>query len=42
MISFLEKLLPVPGTNHVKLSAIIDHAKSAMHLLAMDLYCIKI
>ena len=31
----------IEGMNNVRLSAVIDHAKSAMHLRAMDLYYIK-
>ena len=31
----------IEGTDNVRSSAIVDHAKSAMHAQAMDLYCIK-
>ena len=31
----------IEGTDNVRSSAVVDHAKSAMHSRAMDLYCIK-
>ena len=40
-INFLTELPLYVGTDNVRSSAVVDHAKSAMHTRAMDVYRIK-